>query len=70
MRGATVYAKLMDRALQQPRDDLRNDVERILRGSGIDALLERLIEQLNKAYVAGVADGYADRVIEEERELS
>lgn len=63
MREPSVYAKLMDAALGGPRQEVRDDVESILRGRGLAALTESLIEHVNHAYVAGVRDGFADAVI-------
>lgn len=61
--GVTVYAKLMDAALHEPRDEVRNEIELILRGRGLDALVASVIEHLNRAYIAGARDGHADAVI-------
>jgi hypothetical protein len=67
MSGPTVYTKLMEAALEGPRREVRKEIEQMLRGKGLDALVEDVIDHLNRAYVAGVRDGFADAVIATER---
>lgn len=67
--GPTIYAQLMDAATDMPRRELKKAVEGFLRG-GLDGLVTHFEEQLRKAYMAGVADGFAQGVATAEWETT
>lgn len=57
MRQPTLYAKLMEFRNDEPRRELYEFVEKRTRALTGD-LAEELVEQLRKAYTAGVVDGF------------
>lgn len=60
----TIYASLLDKALLRPLPEWREAVERISAGYAL-SLADAGTEQLRKAYVAGVCDGFAQGVAAE-----
>lgn len=63
--GATIYARLMDARLEHPLEETQRFVDAFVL-PGRDLLCKRLEEQLVAAYVAGVADGFAQGVAKAE----
>lgn len=60
----TIYARLMEFRLDAPRRELYEFVEKRVRALTGD-LAEELVEQLRKAYQAGVSDGFQQGVAAE-----
>lgn len=59
----TIYARLMESALAEPRETIRKEVERFIRESGVDALSSRISDMLKEAYIEGAKDGFRQAVV-------
>jgi hypothetical protein len=59
----TIYARLMDRALEHPLQETRELIGSFFEPPR-DAMLNEIEEQVRLAYTYGVRDGYAQAVIE------
>lgn len=58
--SATIYARLMDARLEHPLAETRELIEGYLTPSR--QLVAAIEEQIKQAYIAGVADGFAQGV--------
>ena len=64
MTEPTIYARLLDDRLNEPRHNLRREIDSVARRA-LDTLAPYFEDQLRRAYMAGVSDGFAQGVAAE-----